>query len=75
MSDKHSSNPRTMRASIAEQTLAILEEGQYVNGYNRKVEMGADVQQAIRNSVLYRPSELSALRGSSVQKLTQKLIR
>lgn len=66
MSDKQSStssNPRTMRASIAQQTLAILEEGQYVNGNDRKVEMGNDVQQAIRNSVLYRPSELSALRG------------
>lgn len=57
------SNPRTMRASIAQQTLAILDEGQYVNGYNRKVEIGIDVQQAIRNSVLYRPSELSTLRG------------
>ncbi|WP_340400742.1 TIGR02452 family protein [Paenibacillus sp. FSL H8-0079] len=57
-----SSNPRSMRASIAQQTLAILDEGQYVNGYNRKVEMGNDVQQAIRNSVLYRPLELSGLR-------------
>ncbi|WP_036661502.1 TIGR02452 family protein [Paenibacillus sp. PAMC 26794] len=52
-----------MRASIAQQTLAILEEGQYVNGYENKVEIGTDVQQAISNSVLYRPSELSALRG------------
>jgi len=57
------SNPRTMRASIAQQTLVILEEGQYVNGYEHKVEIGTDVQQAIRNSVLYRPLELSALRG------------
>lgn len=56
------SNPRSMRASIAQQTLAILDEGQYVNGYDRKVEIGTDVQQAIRNSALYRPAELSALR-------------
>ncbi|MEO2260868.1 TIGR02452 family protein [Paenibacillus amylolyticus] len=52
-----------MRANIAQQTLAILDDGQYVNGYDRKVEVGNDVQQAIRNSVLYRPLELSALRG------------
>ncbi|WP_405172939.1 TIGR02452 family protein [Paenibacillus sp. FSL H8-0280] len=52
-----------MRASIAQQTLAILDEGQYVNGYDRQVEIGIDVQHAIRNSVLYRPSELSGLRG------------
>ncbi|WP_340015918.1 TIGR02452 family protein [Paenibacillus sp. FSL K6-1318] len=57
-----SSNPRSMRASIAQQTLVILEEGQYVNGYNCKIEIGTDVQKAIRNSVLYRPSELSGLR-------------
>ncbi|NMI04621.1 TIGR02452 family protein [Paenibacillus sp. SZ31] len=57
-----SSNPRSLRANIAQQTLAILEAGQYVNGYNRKVEIGRDEQQAIRNSVLYRPSELSGLR-------------
>lgn len=63
MSDKHSSNPRTMRSSIAQQTLAILEEGQYVNRYENKVEIVTDVQHAIRNSVLYRPSELSTLRG------------
>ncbi|MDR6718870.1 uncharacterized protein (TIGR02452 family) [Paenibacillus sp. 2003] len=56
------SNSRSMRANIAQQTLAILDEGQYVNGYDRKVEVGNDVQQAIRNSVLYRPAELSALR-------------
>ncbi|WP_339168754.1 TIGR02452 family protein [Paenibacillus sp. FSL R5-0341] len=57
-----SSNPRSKRANIAQQTLAILDEGQYVNGYDRKVEIGTDVQQAIRNSVLYRPAALSALR-------------
>ncbi|WP_433583039.1 TIGR02452 family protein [Paenibacillus amylolyticus] len=56
------SNSRSKRANIAQQTLAILDEGQYVNGYDRKVEIGTDVQQAIRNSVLYRPAELSALR-------------
>lgn len=56
------SNSRSMRANIAQQTLAILDEGQYVNGYDRKVEIGTDVQQAIRNSALYRPAELSALR-------------
>ncbi|GAS84998.1 TIGR02452 family protein [Paenibacillus amylolyticus] len=55
-------NPRSKRANIAQQTLAILDEGQYVNGYDRKVEIGTDVQQAIRNSVLYRPLELSGLR-------------
>ncbi|WKL00150.1 DUF2263 domain-containing protein [Paenibacillus amylolyticus] len=56
------SNSRSMRANIAQQTLAILDEGQYVNGYDRKVEIGTDVQQAIRNSALYCPAELSALR-------------
>ncbi|XOI97994.1 TIGR02452 family protein [Paenibacillus polymyxa] len=56
------SNSRSKRANIAQQTLAILDEGQYVNGYDRKVEIGTDVQQAIRNSALYRPAALSALR-------------
>ncbi|QZN78111.1 MULTISPECIES: TIGR02452 family protein [Paenibacillus] len=55
------SNSRSKRANIAQQTLTILDEGQYVNGYDRKVEISNDVQQAIRNSVLYRPAELSAL--------------
>ncbi|WFR62715.1 TIGR02452 family protein [Paenibacillus amylolyticus] len=56
------SSSRSKRANIAQQTLAILDEGYYVNGYDRKVGIGTDVQQAIRNSVLYRPAALSALR-------------
>lgn len=49
---------RAGRARIAQETLAILEAGEYVNGYDRRVSIAADLQEAIRNSVLYRPEEL-----------------
>jgi len=57
-----SMNQRSGRARIAEETLAILKEGQYVNEYDRRVSIDEDVKQAIESSVLYRPSELPALR-------------
>lgn len=53
-----SSGQRAGRARIAQETLAILEAGEYVNGYDRRVSIAADLQEAIRNSVLYRPEEL-----------------
>ncbi|MDR9743938.1 poly(ADP-ribose) glycohydrolase domain-containing protein [Paenibacillus taichungensis] len=58
----NSTNQRSRRSQIAHQTLAILEEGEYVNGYDRRVQIGTDLQRAIRDSVLYRPTELIALR-------------
>lgn len=53
-----STGQRAGRARIAQETLAILEAGEYVNGYDRRVSIAADLQEAIRNSVLYRPEEL-----------------
>ncbi|MGQ8870750.1 TIGR02452 family protein [Paenibacillus sp. TSA_86.1] len=55
-------NSRSGRSRIAHQTLEILEEGLYVNGYDRAVHIKEDMEQAIQNSVLYRPLELSELR-------------
>ncbi|NUU78416.1 TIGR02452 family protein [Paenibacillus xylanilyticus] len=57
-----SNNQRSGRARIAQETLAILEEGQYINGYDRRVPIDADLKKAIQGSVLYRPNELPALR-------------
>lgn len=57
-----STNQRSGRARIAQETLAILEEGQYVNGYDRRVSIDEDLKRAIQDSVLYRPDELPALR-------------
>ncbi|MBM6386300.1 MAG: TIGR02452 family protein [Paenibacillus sp.] len=57
-----STNQRTGRARIAQETLAILEEGQYINGYDRRVSIEEDLKEAIQGSVLYRPDELPALR-------------
>ncbi|WP_437179671.1 TIGR02452 family protein [Paenibacillus barcinonensis] len=60
--DRTAVNSRSGRSRIAHQTLEILEEGTYVNGYDRAVHIKQDMQQAIQNSVLYRPSELSLLK-------------
>ncbi|MEW4430276.1 TIGR02452 family protein [Paenibacillus pabuli] len=57
-----STNQRSSRARIAQETLAILEEGQYINGYDRRVSIEEDLKEAIQGSVLYRPDELPALR-------------
>ncbi|MDN8591505.1 TIGR02452 family protein [Paenibacillus sp. 11B] len=67
----NSTNARSKRSRIAHQTLAILEAGEYVNGYDRRVQIGADLQRAIRDSVLYRPTELIALR----EKRSKEMIR
>ncbi|WP_153977131.1 TIGR02452 family protein [Paenibacillus xylanilyticus] len=57
-----STNQRSSRARIAQETLTILEEGQYINGYDRRVSIDEDLKRAIQGSVLYRPDELPALR-------------
>ncbi|MGV2883158.1 TIGR02452 family protein [Paenibacillus taichungensis] len=67
----NSTNPRSKRSQIAHQTLAILEEGEYVNGYDRRVQIGMDLQRAIRDSVLYRPTELIALREKRSKEMVQ----
>ncbi|MHA7580261.1 TIGR02452 family protein [Paenibacillus vandeheii] len=67
----NSTNARSKRSRIAHQTLAILEAGEYVNGYDRRVQIGADLQRAIGDSVLYRPTELIALR----EKRSKEMIR
>lgn len=58
---------RSGRSRIAHQTLEILEEGVYVNGYDRAVHIKKDMEQAIQSSVLYRPSELSRI-GEQLRK-------
>ncbi|MCM3134161.1 TIGR02452 family protein [Paenibacillus polysaccharolyticus] len=65
--DKTGVSSRSGRSRIAHQTLEILEEGVYVNGYDRAVHIKKDMEQAIQNSVLYRPAELSQL-GENLRK-------
>lgn len=67
----NSTNARSKRSRIAHQTLAILEAGEYVNGYDRRVQIGADLQRAIGDSVLYRPTELIALREKRSKEMIQ----
>ncbi|MGX1826846.1 TIGR02452 family protein [Paenibacillus taichungensis] len=67
----NSTNQRSKRSQIAHQTLAILEEGEYVNGHDRRVQIGTDLQRAIRDSVLYRPTELIALREKRSKEMVQ----
>ncbi|WP_338541916.1 TIGR02452 family protein [Paenibacillus tundrae] len=55
-------NQRASRSRIAHETLAILEQGSYVNSYDRNVRIDEDMQYAIRHSVLYRPAELQTLK-------------
>ena len=62
-----STNQRSSRARIAQETLAILEEGQYINGYDRRVSIDEDLKRAIQGSVLYRPNALPALREQVLQ--------
>ncbi|MCG7384481.1 TIGR02452 family protein [Paenibacillus sp. ACRRY] len=57
-----STNQRSGRARIAQETLAILEEGQYINGFDRRVSIDEDLKRAIQGSVLYRPNKLPELR-------------
>jgi uncharacterized protein (TIGR02452 family) len=65
--DRTGVNSRSGRSRIAHQTLEFLEEGLYVNGYDRAVHIKENMEQAIQNSVLYRPSELSLL-GEKLRK-------
>lgn len=61
-SSKHTGvNSRSGRSRTAHQTLEILKEGVYVNGYDRAVHIKKDMEQAVQQSVLYRPSELTGL--------------
>ncbi|SEM79670.1 TIGR02452 family protein [Paenibacillus sp. OK076] len=69
--DFHSTNQRSKRSHIAHQTLAILEEGEYVNEYDRRVQIGMDLQRAIRDSILYRPTELIDLREKRAKEMVQ----
>ncbi len=55
-------NQRASRSRIAHETLAILEQGSYVNSYDRNVRIDEDVQYAIQHSVLYRPTELQTFK-------------
>lgn len=53
-------NNRDRRSKIAHETLAILEQGFYVNHKGEKVSFGAELSAAIRQSRLYRPDDLGA---------------
>lgn len=53
-------NNRDRRSKIAHETLAILEQGFYVNRRGEKVSFGAELSAAIRQSRLYRPDDLGA---------------
>ncbi|MGR6542190.1 TIGR02452 family protein [Paenibacillus tundrae] len=55
-------NQRASRSRIALETLAILEQGSYVNSYDRNVWIDEEMQYAIQHSVLYRPAELQSLK-------------
>ncbi|MCG7377699.1 TIGR02452 family protein [Paenibacillus sp. ACRSA] len=55
-------NQRASRSRIAHETLAILEQGSYVNSYDRNVWIDEEKQYAIQHSVLYRPAELQSLK-------------
>ncbi|MDQ0171729.1 TIGR02452 family protein [Paenibacillus tundrae] len=55
-------NHRASRSRIAHETLAILEQGSYVNSYDRNVWIDEEMQYAIQHSILYRPAELQSLK-------------
>lgn len=46
---------------VARQTLQIIEEGHYINGAGARVDIAAEVENAISNTRLYRPDELAGL--------------
>lgn len=66
-----STDARSKRSRIAHQTLAILEAGEYMNGYDRRVQIDVDLQRAIQDSILYRPTELVALREKRSKEMAQ----
>ncbi|MBN9689977.1 MAG: TIGR02452 family protein [Verrucomicrobia bacterium] len=52
---------RDQRASLAQQTIGILDSGYYVAPSGRRVEIEADLRLAVSNSRLYRPADFPAL--------------
>ncbi len=53
-----SRHPRRM---TAQETVAILERGDYTAPFGRKISIAEGLARAVENTVLYRPDELDAL--------------
>ncbi|RJE87498.1 DUF2263 domain-containing protein [Paenibacillus sp. 1011MAR3C5] len=49
---------RNVAARVAEDTMAILEQGQYRNARNETVDIGAALTHAIDEAVLYRIEDI-----------------
>lgn len=62
-------NNREVRSRIAMETLNVLEEGFYYNPMGYKVAIQDEAESAIRQSVLYAPGELPAVKQGAVAQL------
>ncbi len=47
---------KTTRIEVAHKTLAIIEKGFYINSNNEKVDVNKQQSEAVRNSILYKPT-------------------
>ncbi|REK71160.1 poly(ADP-ribose) glycohydrolase domain-containing protein [Paenibacillus paeoniae] len=61
---------RNLAARVAEETLAILEEGQYRNARNETVDIGAALTHAIDGAVLYPTAETDNLLSTLTRELS-----
>lgn len=57
-------NNRQSRIAIASETLEILKTGHYTNKSGNKVEIGAELNYAIENSILYKPDMFDEMQES-----------
>jgi uncharacterized protein (TIGR02452 family) len=60
---------RNKRISVANETLKIMEEGGYQNNRNESVDMAAALQQAVANTIHYRPEDFTAVFAQRDQQL------
>ena len=52
---------RTKRASVARETVEIVENGSYELAHGRKVEIAREIQESIAGTQLFRPEEFDSL--------------
>ena len=48
---------REKRVALAQETLAICQQGYYVNRLGQQIDIKSDLEQAIDNTKLYRPTD------------------
>jgi uncharacterized protein (TIGR02452 family) len=68
----NTSDNRSARSRLAEETLSILEKGYYNNAKGARIQIQEEVTRAVEGSKLYAPAELLAIKRNMEAKVQSK---